>query len=154
MDTETTSRRSARRARRAMSRVLIACQEDILVAGDAQYAASDGALIEHLRAQAVDRGVFVAELRRELLARGAMPSERASSMAWLRSIGRHARALVGGWHEGDAYAALVHAEERTAQAYIDALAGWLPADARFGLTRQLARINDDLEEARVQRGQH
>jgi uncharacterized protein (TIGR02284 family) len=141
-------------ARRTLNKLIVACREDALAEGDAARAVRDKAVAVRLREQARQRSAFIDDLGRGVRSLGGRPAAEASGMAWVRSIGRHLRALVGGWHEGDGYAGLVHAEERTARAYADALSGWLPDDARYGVKLQLARIEFDLEEARQARGRH
>ena len=149
-----TTERSTRHALGAMNRLIVACKEDILAEKDAIRAVHDPAVADHLRLQAQQRSTFVDELHHAIVTLGGRPATEASALSWGRSILRHLRALVGGWHEGDGYAGMVHAEERTAKVYLDALSGWLPDDARFGVKRQLTLIEADLDEARRLRGQH
>jgi len=146
--------RGARRARRTLNGLITACQEDILADEDAIRAVRDRRLGDELHHRAHQRAEFVGDLRRAVIALGGRPATEASGLAWTRSILRHVRAFVAGWHEGDAYAAVASAEGRTAAVYRDALAGPLPDDARFGVKRQLAQIETDLADALRMRGLH
>ncbi len=146
--------REVRHARRALNHLIIACEEDILVGHDAEHATPFGPLTEQLRTQARRRAGFVKDIQTAVVTLGGRPSRVASGLARIRWSVRHLRAFVGGWHEGDAFAAIADAEARTAKAYRRALSGWLPEDARLVTQRQLAEIDSDLDRARTQRGQH
>jgi uncharacterized protein (TIGR02284 family) len=145
---------SARVARWSMNRLVLACKDDIMAEEDARSAVRDGALAAELGVRARERALFVEDLQRAILSLGGNPSRRASPAAWARSLVRHVRAFVGGPHEGDAYAAITHADERTARAYLHALSRSLPDDARFGVKQQLAWVEADRDEARALWGMH
>ncbi len=137
-----------------MNRLIVACEGDILTDRDAITAVRNPQEKEKFRQHAARREVFINDASIAIRALGGHPLGTASAGAWARSFGRHARALVAGWNEGDAYAACVDSRRHTARSYAKALKAKLPDDARFGVTQQLAEVEADLRALEVSRGDH
>jgi hypothetical protein len=101
-----------------------------------------------LRRKIERRGVFRVDLGAAIVSLGGVAasgcSPRARWLSWLRGAHR----LLGGPHEGDAYAACFAAAERAEAAYSRALALILPEDVRFGVERQYAEVALDCQELR------
>ena len=132
----------------ALNRIMLACRDEVIPLDSAARLMEGSERKLRLLRQSQRRTVFLRDLGAAVIALGGVPASGASSRARLLGELRGIRALLAGYHSGDAYAACARATENTASAYFAALQSELPADIRFGLERQYAEIEVDRGELR------
>jgi uncharacterized protein (TIGR02284 family) len=127
---------------------MVACRDEVIPLDSAALSLEGSERKRRLRRQSQRRTVFLRDLGTAVIALGGVPANQASTRARLLSELRSVRAVLAGYHLGDAYAACARATEKTEEAYWTALQSELPADVRFGLERQYAEIEVDRDELR------
>ena len=134
--------------RSALNRLMVACRDEEIPLDSAALRMEGSERKRRLSQQSRRRTTFLRDLGAAVVALGGEPASSASTRARLFNELRSVRAVLAGYHLGDAYAACARATERTEHAYWTALQSELPADVRFGLERQHAEIEVDRDELR------
>ncbi len=133
----------------AMNRLIRACVDDASAHLDAAGVVRGAGDRDALRSSAGDRDLFVRELRAIVERHGGAARRDGSLLRRLRVYAHHARAVLVGFNDGDAYLDCARLEAETARLYAVALDLRLPNDARSIVEHQRDTIAQD--EARLRR---
>jgi uncharacterized protein (TIGR02284 family) len=136
---------------RTLNRLIVACKDDITVFDAAARVVGDPTQKERLRIASVARVRFVGDLAMAVIGAGGVPSKHGSLRVAIATWLGRLKTVMGGKHDGDAYARCARVEAQTAELYADALRSPLQDDAHFGVLRQRAEVDRNRRELKWMR---
>jgi uncharacterized protein (TIGR02284 family) len=137
-----------------MNRLILACEEDILVHGAAARTVKDLFARDLFVERTRRRALFVEELSTLIVALAGTPRAGEAEFGQRAGLVRRSLALFRGFlnvfHDGHAYDACIRIEAETERVYNQVLHCRLPAEARTVIARQHLEVADDRAKLRRQ----